>query len=81
MAGKELKTNVVLSDGTWVGPDYPDAKVSGDQATELGDHVYADAEADPRYGEVSGDPKPHALIGESKDAPAAKTAQAEKPEG
>lgn len=80
MAGKELKTNVVLADGTWVGPDYPDAKVSAEQAKELGDHVYQDAEVDTLRGGVT-EPKAHALVGESKDAPAAKTAQAEKSEG
>lgn len=80
MAGKTLKHNVVLADGTWVGPSYPDAKLSAEQAKELGDHVYEDAEPDTLRGDIV-EPKAHALVGESKDAPAAATAQAPKSEG
>jgi hypothetical protein len=80
MAEKALTQNVEV-DGVWFGPDFPDNKPTAEQQKRLGDHLYADVEADPLRGSFpAGDPVAEPLIGESKDAPAAKTAKAPKPD-
>jgi hypothetical protein len=81
MADKTLKQNVEV-DGVWFGPDFPDAKPTAEQAKRLGDHLYEDPDRDPRYGyfDPNAEPEAEKLIGEAKDAPAAQTAEAPKPD-
>jgi hypothetical protein len=73
----DLKHNVEV-DGVWFGPDYPDAKPNAEQAKALkSEHLYAD---DPEAFDPEAEPVAEPLIGESKDAPAAKTAAPPKPD-
>jgi hypothetical protein len=74
MAEKQLYANVEV-DGVWFGPDYPDNKVTAEVTKSITNPSVWEKPAD------AGEPEAEKLIGESKDAPAAKTAQAPKSEG